>query len=48
VRDVVDPAQQEQLLKEQQAGAGDDVTPAAGEDGTAEGGAASPQDNKEG
>jgi large subunit ribosomal protein L3 len=47
VHDVVDPAQQEQLLKEQQAGAADDVTPAVGEESAPEGGAASSDDSKE-
>jgi len=41
VHDVVDAEHQAQLLREQQAGAGDDVTPAAGEEGTTDGGASS-------
>ena len=39
VHEQVDAEHQEQLLKEQQAGAGDDVTPAAGEENTTDGAA---------
>ena len=46
VHDQVSPELQEQLAAEQQAGAGDDVTPAVG-DATSESGNAS-DDNKEG
>ena len=48
VNPEVDAAHQEQLLKEQQAGAGDDVTPAAGEENNTDEGASSSDENKEG
>jgi len=47
VHDQVSPELQEQLAAEQQAGAGDDTTPAVGEE-TPEGGAAASDENKEG
>ena len=37
VRPEVDAEHQEQLLNEQQAGAGDEITPAQGEEDSAEG-----------
>ena len=49
VRPEVSPEQQEKLLHEQQAGAGDESTPAVGEENTeAEGGAPEADENKEG
>jgi large subunit ribosomal protein L3 len=47
VHEQVDPEHQEQLLEEQQAGAGDETTPAVGEEAP-EGGAAASEDGKEG
>jgi large subunit ribosomal protein L3 len=47
VHDQVSPELQEQLAAEQQAGAGDETTPAVGEE-TPEGGAAASDENKEG
>ncbi len=48
VHPEVDAAHQEQLLKEQHAGAGDDTTPAVGETNDAEGSAPEADENKEG
>ena len=49
VNPEVSPEQQEKLLHEQQAGAGDDTTPAVGEENnTAEGAAPDADENKEG
>ncbi len=48
VHTEVDSAHQEQLLKEQQAGAGDDTTPALGEQNTTDEGTTSSDENKEG
>ncbi|MGX7895742.1 50S ribosomal protein L3 [Tsuneonella sp. HG222] len=48
VHEQVDAAHQAELLQEQQAGAGDDVTPAVGEENTTAEGSASSDENKEG
>jgi large subunit ribosomal protein L3 len=49
VHDEVSPERQAELLKEQQAGAGDDTTPAVGQENTeAEGNAPDADENKEG
>jgi large subunit ribosomal protein L3 len=48
VQPEVSPEQQEKLLHEQQAGAGDETTPAVGETNEAEGSAPEADENKEG
>jgi large subunit ribosomal protein L3 len=48
VQPEVSVEQQEKLLHEQQAGAGDDVTPAVGDENTAEGDTPAADENKEG